>query len=106
MTTYDVDNMGLEDLKALKKSVDKALDTFEQRRLNAARKELEEKAKELGVSLSEVVGATKKGTMAPKVAAKYQNPSDSSQTWSGRGRQPVWYREAIEAGKTPEDLAL
>ena len=30
------------------------------------------------------------------VAPKYRNPSDPSETWSGRGRQPLWFAEAIK----------
>lgn len=33
-----------------------------------------------------------------KVAPKYRNPKNASQTWSGRGLKPVWLREAIEQG--------
>jgi DNA-binding protein H-NS len=30
-----------------------------------------------------------------KVAPKYRNPADPSQTWSGRGRQPRWFNAAL-----------
>lgn len=36
--------------------------------------------------------------------AKYRNPDDPSQTWSGRGRRPRWLSEALEAGRKLEDL--
>ena len=41
-----------------------------------------------------------------KVAAQYRNPSDSSQTWAGRGRQPRWIAEALQGGKTLDELRI
>jgi DNA-binding protein H-NS len=41
-----------------------------------------------------------------KVAAKYRNPADRSQTWSGRGRQPRWFKAALKKGKTERSLLI
>ena len=35
---------------------------------------------------------------------KYRNPDDPSQTWSGRGRRPRWVTQALEGGRTLDDL--
>ncbi len=49
--------------------------------------------------------ASKKGTGS--VAPKYRNPSNASETWSGRGRQPVWFAEALrKRGVTAESLLI
>jgi hypothetical protein len=40
------------------------------------------------------------------VAPKYRNPKDPSQTWAGRGLQPLWVREAIKAGKKLESFLI
>lgn len=50
---------------------------------------------------------------APKLAtkskvvskAKYKNPDNPKQTWSGMGRKPAWFIAQLEAGKKPEGLA-
>jgi DNA-binding protein H-NS len=39
-----------------------------------------------------------------KVAPKYRNPADAGQTWSGRGRTPLWVKELQAVGKL--DAAL
>ena len=39
-------------------------------------------------------------------APKYANPANKADTWSGRGRKPRWFSEALAKGKKPEDLAL
>lgn len=41
----------------------------------------------------------------PKVLPKYRNPS-TSETWSGRGRQPRWLVTAIEAGRKADDFRI
>src|SRR6476646_2337563 len=49
---------------------------------------------------------TKSGSKRGKVAPKYRNPADHSQTWSGRGRQPRWYKAALRKGKTERSLLI
>ncbi len=34
-----------------------------------------------------------------KIAPKYRNPKDKGQTWSGRGRMPLWAAELHAAGR-------
>ena len=42
----------------------------------------------------------------PKVFPKYQNPKDTAQTWSGRGKQPHWVRAQLGAGKKLEHFLI
>ena len=104
MPDLDFDTMSLDELKRLKKDLDKAIANYDDRRKAEARRDLEEKAREYGFSLSELadVKTTKRAALAPK----YRNPSNPEQTWSGRGRQPTWFREAIQAGTEPDDLKI
>lgn len=48
-------------------------------------------------------GSSTKGRSVPP---KYRNPADPSQTWAGRGVQPRWFRDALAAGKSAEDLLI
>ena len=41
-----------------------------------------------------------------KVAAKYRNPDDPSETWAGRGLKPKWLTAAIKAGKKQDDFLI
>ncbi len=104
MFDIDFDTMSIEDLKRLKRELDKAIANYDDRRKAEARRDLEEKAREYGFSLSELAEAktAKRGAVAPK----YRNPSNPDQVWSGRGRQPTWFREAIVAGTEPDDLTI
>jgi len=40
------------------------------------------------------------------VAPKYRHPENLALTWSGRRRKPQWFVEALETGKTAEDIAI
>ena len=40
------------------------------------------------------------------VPPKYRNPTDAEQTWSGRGKRPRWFADALKAGKKEKDLAI
>lgn len=105
MTDLNLNDMSLEELKALEKNVGAAIKSFEARKLAEARDVLTAKAKELGVSIEEVFGS--KGAKVKKpVEPKYRHPENPDLTWSGRGRQPVWFKEAIQGGTPEEDLLI
>ncbi len=42
----------------------------------------------------------------PKVAPKFHNPLEPSQTWAGRGKQPRWLIELLANGKSMDDLRI
>lgn len=103
--TIDINGLSLKELKELQSQVAKSIVSFEDRKKKEALAEIEELAKAKGFSLAELTGATVARKRAPAVA-KYVNPADSSDTWSGRGRKPRWFTEALEAGKQPDDLVI
>ena len=101
--SIDLDSMSKEELLALKKNVDKALASFDKRQREAALAAAQKAAQEHGFSLDEILGKKSAGkTSVPK----YRNPADPSQTWTGRGRQPAWYKSAVEAGTDPASLEI
>ncbi len=106
MAAPKLDKMSMEELVQLRKDVDKAIANFEKRKKAEALKEIEAVAKKHGMSIAELLGPSGKKGGKPKAPAKFKNPADSSQTWSGRGRQPQWYKDAIASGKSDKDLAI
>ena len=42
----------------------------------------------------------------PRVFPKYRNPSEPSETWSGRGKQPRWLVAALKTGHTIEEFVI
>lgn len=97
--------MNLNELKQLRKDIDKAIQTYEQRQKAEARKEIEEHAKKLGFKLEELVSDKDKKAKKP-VPPKYQHPENSTTTWSGRGMQPKWIKEHLENGGNLDDLLI
>ncbi|MDQ2089820.1 H-NS histone family protein [Marimonas arenosa] len=102
--------MTLTELKSLEKKVVKAIAKFEEREKKKALSTLKAKAREMGFSLDELTAAQPKAPAAKKpakkVPPKYANPDDPTQTWTGRGRRPVWVTQALEAGKSIDDLSI
>ena len=105
MAEFDIEALSLKELKGLQKDLAKAISTFEERQKSDARSKLEIIAKEMGYSLAELIGTEVKPTRAP-ATTKYRHPEDATLTWSGRGRKPLWFVAALEAGKSPEDMAV
>ncbi|MCA0849544.1 H-NS histone family protein [Salipiger thiooxidans] len=102
---FDLEVLSLSELKKIQKDVAKAIATFEDRHKAKACAKVEAFARDLGYSLAELVDTVTRSSRAP-AAAKYRHPDNPTLTWSGRGRKPQWYVDALEAGKTASDLAI
>ncbi|MEH6436678.1 ParB/RepB/Spo0J family partition protein [Massilia sp. DD77] len=50
--------------------------------------------------------ADRGGADIGSVAVRYRHPSTPSQTWTGRGRQPLWVSEWIKSGNSLSDLEV
>lgn len=103
--TIDLTDMTKQQLKKLLRDIDTAIADFDQREKRQVLAELEAHAQTLGFNLSALIGSTSTKTRK-SASAKYANPEDRSITWSGRGRQPVWFKTALANGMTPESLAI
>ena len=102
----ELDDLSLDELKVLHARVAKAISSFVERKKAEALKELDNKARELGFSLAELTGAAPAQRKRAPAGAKYANPANSADTWSGRGRKPRWFVEALASGKSPDDLLI
>ena len=102
--TIDFDKMSLKELRELRARLDRAINSYEDRKRREAIAAAEEAAREHGFNLAELTGA--KGRRNGPVAPKYANPEDPTMTWTGRGRQPKWVKENLQAGRELADLAI
>ena len=105
MADFDLEALSLGDLKKMQKDVAKAIATSQDRQKAEARAKVEALARGLGYSLAELIGTETKSSRAP-AAAKYRHPENPALTWSGQGRKPRWFVEALAAGKTETDLKI
>ena len=47
-----------------------------------------------------------KGRKLGKVPPKYRNPANKAETWTGRGKQPLWLAGQIKKGKKLEEFLI
>lgn len=104
----NLDVLSLRELKDLQGRVTRAISGYEDRKKKEAFAELDEKAREMGYSLAELLAM--QGAKAPRkralAAPKYANPANPADTWTGRGRKPRWFIEGLAAGRAPEEMAI
>ncbi|TBN40444.1 H-NS histone family protein [Paracoccus subflavus] len=102
--TIDLDKMTLKELRDLRAKLDRAINSYEDRKRREALAAIEEAAREHGFNLAELTGGKPRriGTVPPK----YINPEDPTMTWTGRGRKPRWVQDSLEGGKQLEDLLI
>lgn len=113
----DLKSMNSKELEKLLGDVKKALHTAKARDRRQAMKAAEKAAGEWGFTLNDLAEdgkpakAKKQRKDKPKAAKpkskpQFANPSDASQTWTGKGRQPNWFRAAVEKGAAPDDMRV
>jgi DNA-binding protein H-NS len=106
MVSIDLSNLTLSELKQLQKDAQRAIEGLADRKKQVAMSALEAHAQELGFSLSDLLGTSKTRKSSGASGPKYRHPENQEVTWSGRGRKPGWFIDALAAGTTPEALAV
>ncbi|MFK8078848.1 MAG: H-NS family nucleoid-associated regulatory protein [Granulosicoccus sp.] len=119
----------LEKLKKERKKIDKAIETAEKRDKKATLAKMAIVARQNGFELHELIAdasvrqtgdstkkiaarrpkrpkGSKRSKARAKVAPKYQHPDNPDQTWTGRGRQPLWVKALIDGGATLDALTI
>jgi len=66
---------------------------------------MEALAAESGFDLDEILSKKSKPPRK-KVKAKYKNPNDAAQTWTGRGRKPKWAVQHLDNGGSLDDVLI
>lgn len=102
----DLNSLSLKELKDLQSQVARAISSFEDRRKKEALAELEDAARRMGFTLSELTASAPQRKSRTVAAPKYANPANPSETWTGRGRKPKWMEAALKAGRSPDDLLI
>ena len=102
MAKINVDKMSLKELVDLEARVKKALAAARDRDRQVLKKKMAEMAETHGFSITELFGGARGGRGAGKGkslgVAKYANPENKSDTWTGRGRKPNWLVDRLKKG--------
>lgn len=59
-----------------------------------------------GFSLQDLKPSHRSVLAGTKVPAKYRDPANAANVWSGRGRAPSWFTDALQLGLSPEDMRI
>lgn len=109
MASVNVDKLSLKDLNDLEAKVAKAKAAAR----NKARTDVKQKIDALLASsgftiadLYPVARAARGRGAATTKAAKYANPDNRSETWTGRGRKPNWLVAKLNKGAKLTDFAI
>jgi DNA-binding protein H-NS len=89
----DLKSMSTDDLWDLYEKVNSALANM----IEAEKAKLNERLRRIE-SVS-TVGVNRVRRPYPPVQPKYKNPSNPAEVWSGRGKQPLWVKKQLKAGK-------
>ena len=108
MATINVDKLSLKELVDLEAKVQKAIALARDRERTDLKKKMADLAETHGFSVSELFGAARgrPGKSKSVGAAKYANPENKSDTWTGRGRKPNWLVERLKKGAKIADFEI
>lgn len=107
MAKMNLDKLSVKELRDFMQKAEKQIETRKKTELKSVRQQVKEIIKDNGYTPADIFPALK-ANMKPTstVAAKYCNPEDPEQTWTGRGRKPKWVEAQLQKGKKLEALTI
>lgn len=103
MASINVDKLSLKDLMDLQARVERAISQAKDRERADLKQKISSMAENAGFSVNELFGARGRGKA---VVAKFVNPDNRSETWTGRGRKPNWLVAKLNKGAKMDDFAV
>ena len=97
----NLENMSFAELSAMQARIERMKVEKQNVERVALRQKLSDMAKEHGFDIRDLFDGRKKGKGS--VAVKYRDPSNSENTWTGRGRMPRWMTAATKGGKAKKE---
>ena len=97
----DLEKMSYAELAETRLQIDRLMIDKQNSERSALRQKMADMATDAGLSLDVVFGKGRKNKGS--VAAKYRDPKNPENTWSGRGRMPLWMVAATKGNKVKKD---
>jgi DNA-binding protein H-NS len=105
MVAINVDKLSLKELVSLKGKLHSAIIDARSRERAELKLKVAALAETHGFSVGELFGGVR-GEKKPIGLAKYANPEDKSDTWTGRGRKPFWLVARLKKGAKLSDFEI
>ena len=112
----DIERLGLRELDLLLAAAEKRKKLLSSRRpLAVVRRELAAFAAAHGYAIEELIDLSSNSSVVKplsrrrkrlKVAAKYRDPENKRNTWSGRGQMPKWLADRTKRGQSAADFLI
>lgn len=106
MATVNVDKMTLREIEALEARIAAAKSKAADAAKAAAKAKIETLLAQSGFTIGDIYPQAARGSRKSKGVARYVNPDDRSQTWTGRGRRPDWLLARLKKGERLEKFAI
>lgn len=106
MVAINVDKMTLKDINDLEAKLQRAKSQARERAKSDLKDKIDRLVEGSGFSIHELYGMSGRGRGRGKSAAKYANPENKSETWTGRGRKPNWLVARMNKGAKLADFAI
>jgi DNA-binding protein H-NS len=106
MAAVNVDRLSLKEINDLEAKIAKAKAAARDKAKSDLRDRIDRLVDGSGFTVAELYGFAPRGRGRSKSAAKYANPENKSETWTGRGRKPNWLVARLKKGAKMEDFAL
>lgn len=103
-TINGLDKMSYAELLKLQERIEAAIAQKRVEEAATTKEALRAMAEKAGFSLNDLFG--KRGAKKGIGEAKYRNPKDTSQTWTGRGRKPNWLVDAVKKGAKLDSFGI
>lgn len=106
---FDLSTMSFEQLSQLEVDVKNEKQRRRAQEEDALLREIREKLSALGLSADDIakrLGGGKSSAGKPKLPGVYRDPNNAENTWSGRGRKPLWVLAWLKQGRSLDELAI
>lgn len=106
MAAVNVDRMTLREINDLEAKIAKAKSAARDKAKSDLKDKIDRLVDGSGFTVAELYGFAGRGRGRSKSAAKYANPENKSETWTGRGRKPNWLVARLKKGAKMDDFAI
>jgi DNA-binding protein H-NS len=101
----ELSNLSISELRKLEEKIKQEMKKRERQDMVKAREQILAIAQSVGVPLKDLMASGARAK-ASEAQARYRNPDDESQQWTGRGRQPKWVKDWLGSGKSLDLLRV